>query len=214
MRNAIAALAAVSFLGWSGIALAQDVAAPDTGSAPPSTQTTVTTPATTTTTSVTPAPTGTTTTTQAAVDTNVTTPVTPPPPSESGASQSTTYVNRPLLATGLVLFGGSYIPAIAVGAESNRPSDNPNLYIPVVGPWLDLGQRDCSVGRPCVNETGNKTLLIVDGAAQGLGALAVITSLFIPEKKSRHWFFIGSEKLHPEPTMVGGGYGLAAAGKF
>ena len=211
MRRIIASLFVLSPLTWGAGALAQDTA--------PTTATTTTTadpagPSTTGTTVTTPLPTSTTTTTQAAVD--VPAPVATPvaPATESGGSETTTFVNRPLLATGLLFFGGTYAASAGVAAESSRPSDRPNLYYPVVGPSMNLAQRDCTAARPCVGEAGNKTLLVLDGVTQGVGALAAITSFFIPEKKSRHWFIIGNDAVHPEPVSVGSGYGLAAVGRF
>jgi hypothetical protein len=211
MRRTFAALIAASAATWAPLAFAQDPPPP-----PAANQTTSTTQTqTTSTTPSAPPVTSTTTTTQAAVDTSLYPPAPPPvPATESGGGETTTYINRPLLVTGLFLFGASYVPAIAIAAESSRPADRPNLYIPVAGPWIDYGQRGCTTQLPCSNESGNKALLVVDGVTQGVGALAMVTSLFIPEKKSRHWFFIGNDTVHATPTMIGGGYGLAAAGKF
>jgi hypothetical protein len=208
MRRTLAALLTASAVTWAPLAFAQD-----TSSTPPTVvpaQTTSTTQTTTTT-----PPTSTTTTTQAAVDTSLYAPAPPPvATTESRNSETTTYVNRPLLFTGLFFFGASYIPAVGVAAESNRPADNPNLYIPVVGPWIDYGQRGCTPQLPCGNESGNKALLITDGVVQGIGALAMVTSLFVPEKKSRHWFFIGNDKVQATPSSIGSGYGMTAVGKF
>jgi hypothetical protein len=129
--------------------------------------------------------------------------------------ETTTFVNRRLLTTGMIMFGGSYIPAVVVGAESNRPSDNPSLFIPVAGPWIDMGQRDCGGPHPCAGEAGSVALLAVDGVFQGLGALAIISSFVVHERRGRNWFIIGSEKVQVAPTTIGyGGYGFAAVGKF
>jgi hypothetical protein len=201
IRQALTPVLALSVLTFASGAFADD------------TQTTQVT-TTQTTTPLAPPPASTTTVTQAAVDVPPPVVVTSQPTTESGGSTTTTWVNRPLLVTGALLFGGTYAASAAVAGESNRPSDNPNLYYPIVGPWLDLAQRDCTATRPCVGETGNKTLLVLDGVTQGIGALAIVTSLFVPEKKSRHWFIIGNEKVHAEPVSVGSGYGLAAQGKF
>jgi hypothetical protein len=191
--------------------------AEETTTTAPSATTTTTVPgtasSTTTVSSPTPSATSTTTTTQAAVDTTVA-PAPLPRPPESGGSESTTYVNRPLLVTGLVLFGGTYAASAGVAAESARPSDKPNLYYPIVGPWLDLAQRNCTATSPCSGEAGNKALLVLDGVGQGVGVIGIITSFFVPEKKSRHWFFIGNEKLHATPSTIGSGYGATASGTF
>jgi hypothetical protein len=215
MRRIIASVLALSPLCWGVPAFAQDPApAAASSTATTTSATDGASTSTTTTTSVAP-PTSTTTTTQATVDTTPGVEVAPPVShTEAGATETTTFVNRPLLVTGLLFFGGTYAASAGVAAESTRPADNPNLYYPVVGPWMDLAQRDCSATRPCSGETGNKTLLILDGITQDIGALAVLTSFFIPEKKSRHWFIVGSDSLHAAPASVGSGYGMAAAGHF
>ena len=216
MRRIIASALVLSQITCATLALAQDVAAPSTGQA----ETVTTTPrtsTTTTTTAGTTAPTGTTTITQASVDSPsgpiVSTP--PPRPAESGGSETTSYVNRPLLVTGLIFLGGTYAASAGVAAESSRASDRPNLYYPIAGPWMDIAQRNCNSAHPCSGETGNLTLLALDGIGQGLGAIALVSSFFVPEKKSRHWFFIGNDHFHAAPAQVGlGGYGLATAGTF
>jgi hypothetical protein len=122
-------------------------------------------------------------------------------------------INRPLMTTGIILLGGSYAASAVAAYTSERSEDQKNLYYPVAGPWMDLANRDCNA-RPCSNEGLDKALLIADGVAQGLGAIGVVTSLFIPEKTTRHWYLIGDDDLHGGPTRVGTGYGLGAAGRF
>ena len=185
----------------SSVALAQDHASSST------TVTTPTTTATTTTTSPQVSASGTTTTTQAEVGT----PSTPTvalgtSTTEYAGETKTVWLNRPLLATGVVLFGGTYAASAIVAAESGNVHDNPNLYYPIAGPWMDMAQR--GVG------AGDKVLLGLDGVTQGIGALAMLTSFFVPESTSRHWFFVGSDTVHVAPSNVGSGYGLGAAGRF
>jgi len=122
-------------------------------------------------------------------------------------------VNRPLLITGLVVFGGTYGASVIDAATSTRDADKNYLIYPVVGPWMDYAHRDCDL-RPCPNETGNKALLILDGVGQGLGALSVVASLFIPEKTTRNWYLIGGRGVHAAPSRVGTGYGFGAGGVF
>lgn len=123
-----------------------------------------------------------------------------------------TWPNRPLLITGLVVLGGTYGASVIVGAASNRESDE-KLFIPVVGPWLDLKDRDCDAD-PCDRETLNKTLLIGSGALQGIGALSVLLSLVIPESKEKPWYLIGDEKLSVVPQVGATTTGLHAFGRF
>jgi hypothetical protein len=124
-----------------------------------------------------------------------------------------TYPNRPLLVTGLVVLGGSYAAAAVVGATTDREEDKKLVY-PVVGPWMDLANRDCNA-MPCSNEDLNKALLIGDGILQGIGALGTLLSFVVPEKSTRKWYLIGQESTHVTPMRMGyAGFGLGASGKF
>jgi hypothetical protein len=116
-----------------------------------------------------------------------------------------TWPNVPLLATGTTVLAASYVPAVVGAAISDRGDDK--LYIPVAGPWLTLAQGP--------SETrGEKALLGVDGALQGLGALMLVSSFFIPEKTTKSWYLIGSNDFRVAPAGGRNGYGLAAAGRF
>lgn len=123
-----------------------------------------------------------------------------------------TWPNRPMLVTGLVVLGGTYGASVIVGAISDREADE-RLFLPVVGPWLDLKDRDCDVNA-CDNETLNKTLIIGSGALQGIGALTLVLSLVIPESKDKPWYLIGDEKLTVAPRLAGNETGLTAFGRF
>jgi len=118
-----------------------------------------------------------------------------------------TWPNVPLLVTGVTSFGLSYIPAVLGGALSDA-DHRKDLYIPVAGPWMMFAKSDDVDG-------GEKVLLAVDGVVQGLGALMLVSSFFIPEKKTEHWYLIGSnDSLRIAPSNVGTGYGMGAAGRF
>src|SRR5689334_19603825 len=80
-----------------------------------------------------------------------------------------TFPNRPLLITGSTVFVLSYVPAVVFQAVEER---NKDLYIPVAGPWMDFAKGD--------DGTLAKSLLAADGVLQGLGALSMVGSLFIP----------------------------------
>ncbi len=96
-----------------------------------------------------------------------------PPPRET-VTETDTGPNA-LLMTGLVGFGASYGAAVIVAAESDHQGDN-RLYVPIVGPWLDIADRgDCPIrSSACDNETTNKVLLVADGVIQGASALAIV----------------------------------------
>ena len=123
--------------------------------------------------------------------------------------------NVPMLLTGTVLLGGTY-GASAIGAWQSIRHDDQKLYYPLVGPWMDLANRDCGPN-PCSDEGLNKTLLIADGVAQGVGALLMVTSLFVPNGKRFLMFSAKNETTQFTVTpsrLASGGYGMAAVGTF
>jgi hypothetical protein len=88
--------------------------------------------------------------------------------------------HRPLFIVGAVGFFGAYMNGVMVGAMSDRDADH-WLFIPVVGSWIDLFNRQCSKD-PCADiEPGRKALLVFNGISQALGLGAIATSLFVPE---------------------------------
>jgi hypothetical protein len=114
--------------------------------------------------------------------------------------------NRPLLATSSVVFLAGYIPTIITQAAQSR---NNNLYIPIAGPWMDLAQNHQS--------TAEKTLLSLSGVIQGLGALGLVSSFLVPEKRTRNWYLIGGgarRAFSVSPTVSKAMYGLGASGRF
>jgi hypothetical protein len=124
--------------------------------------------------------------------------------------------NRRLIGSGLVTFGLSYIPSLIVAGTSDVPADH-HLYVPIVGPWLDLGNRPgCGPGHiDCDAETTDKVLLVFDGLFQGIGALTTVAGFLSPE---RHELVSTADAdkptLHLGPAHVASGYGLAAFGNF
>ncbi len=140
------------------------------------------------------------------------------PMQDEPLTENSSPINRPLLVTSVLVLGGSYAASAIDALASGRPEDRSNLAYPIVGPWMDFANRNCE-RTACANggsglETFNRALLIADGVAQGLGALGIVTSFFIPERATKHWLLLGKEKLNVGPTMVGTGYGLGAIGRF
>jgi len=131
---------------------------------------------------------------------------------------------------GLLLFGAPYVASAIVASNSTHPGDG-KLYIPVAGPWLDLGQRPgcASTNQMCMaNEGTNQVLLIGNGVLQGIGALTFLASFLSPETeqvpasvarlhKSHKMDSVAKTKptIHFTPaSFPGGGQGLAAFGTF
>jgi hypothetical protein len=126
--------------------------------------------------------------------------------------------NRYLLMTGLILAGAPYIASMAVAGTSSHQGDG-DLWIPAMGPWLDLAQRGgCPQnGASCGPEVGNEVLLVGDGILQSVGVLEIAGSFIFPERE--HITTIQTSKAGDfvtfGPSRMGvGGYGLSAAGTF
>jgi len=131
---------------------------------------------------------------------------------------SQTRPNSAMLSSGIVAVGVPYIASVVIGAESSHPGDR-NLFVPVAGPWMDLGDRHCTIGEPCNHEGLYKGLLIADGIFQGLGAPEIAGAFLFPETVTVTGAASRQSKprtagVHFAPSSVGGGYGLAAVGVF
>lgn len=107
--------------------------------------------------------------------------------------------HRPLLVTGGAIFAGTYATTAIVQAANDGPDTS--LYIPVVGPWLHLADREGNEGR-----TGETLLVGASGVLQGAGVALMIASVIIPEKRS-----VGTISAGPVKMMIGPG---GAAGTF
>lgn len=120
--------------------------------------------------------------------------------------------NRPWLLTGGAILIGSYVPTAVITATQGRTVEDRNLFIPVVGPWLNLADRRCD---GCANETTNVGLAIGSGVLQGIGAGMAVMSFFIPEKIEAATIVAGPVKLMIAPTQVGrNGAGVGTVGVF
>lgn len=128
------------------------------------------------------------------------------------STTSKVFPNRPLLVTGVVLLGGTYAASAIVAGTSDRGEDD-KLYYPVVGPWMDLHERNCGLDS-CPDKTSHQVLLIGDGVLQGIGALTMLLSLVVPEKTTRSWYLIGNERLTLAPRLNTAMAGLTAVGSF
>jgi hypothetical protein len=131
----------------------------------------------------------------------------------------TTGPNRALLRSGIAVFAMAYVPSFAVAATNSRTDDD-YLYIPVAGPWLDLGNRLPCIN--CNNESLYKALLVTDGVFQGIGALEIVGSIIFMQTTVRSTAQIDPARFQKSlhlpvaisPAMVSSGYGLVARGQF
>lgn len=122
--------------------------------------------------------------------------------------------NTLMMKTGVGIFVVSYGSSVVAAAVSPRDEDK-NLFIPVVGPWLDLGDRDCAT-RSCGNDDVAKAMIISSGIAQGVGVLLGVGSLFVPEStttRTRNEVTSKAEVTFT-PVSYGSGAGLGAVGRF
>lgn len=118
--------------------------------------------------------------------------------------------NASLFSSGLIMTGLSYTPALIVAINSDRSADK-YLYAPFAGPWMDLAARDGG-------SKTEKTLLVVDGVFQTIGAIEILASFVFTGR-------IDTALAHSSTTVAGhtviaparlsnDGYGLVAFGKF
>lgn len=126
--------------------------------------------------------------------------------------------NRALLMTGLILGGVPYVASMAVAATSGHVGDS-NLWIPIVGPYIDVANRGgCPASGSCAGETGNKALLVTDGVIQTIGAIEILGS-FIFSDSVRTTAVVttssgASVTFAPAKVGPGSAYGLTAVGSF
>lgn len=125
--------------------------------------------------------------------------------------------NSSLFGRGVFAFSGSYVPSVIVAVVNDNSYDK-RLYVPLLGPWLDLADRPgCGgVGQTsCSSEAAFKALLIVAGAVQGVGALCIVLGATLPERKVAAPPKAAKPTLHVLPAQVSrDGYGMTAFGTF
>ncbi len=134
--------------------------------------------------------------------------VNPPP-----AADSPSRTNRTLTG-GLATFALSYGAALVVASSSSHAGDG-RLFVPLLGPWLDLGARGgCPVANmSCDRETTYKVLLVVDGVFQVAGVLGIVSGILSSGERERT--VATTAQVHVVPVSVAhGSPGLAAFGTF
>jgi hypothetical protein len=141
-------------------------------------------------------------------------PVTPTPPSimrTKDVAYEETTPDTGMIGTGVIVLGSTYIASMVVAARLGHEGDR-QLYVPVVGPWLDLAKRpECASGRTdCTNETTNKVLLVGDGVLQAVGVLQILGGFAFPETR----IVTKSVSFSVSPTVGASQLGFTAHGSF
>ena len=136
----------------------------------------------------------------------------PLPPRENKNQESA----NGLIGAGVFLLASSYLTATVVAESSDLKADQ-QLYVPVAGPWLDLGRRPLCNASNCGTEFGNRALIATDGLLQGLGAFMTLVGLLTLDDESAAPRAAKEQdrKVHVSPSQFGSaGYGVAAFGRF
>ncbi len=119
--------------------------------------------------------------------------------------------NAFLFHSGLITTGLSYTPALVVAVNSDRSEDK-YLYAPFVGPWLDLASPDD-------DSKVNRTLLVVDGVFQTIGALQLIAAFMFIDSGSNDVASTDDDAIVTQAALAPArladdGYGLVAVGRL
>jgi hypothetical protein len=121
--------------------------------------------------------------------------------------------NADLIGGGIALFGLTYGTSIIVGAQSDRTSDQ-FLFVPLVGPWMDLATRESCYGLCSPGEAANRVLLVTSGLLQGAGVLQILGGFLFPEERTVTRI-VGAERgVHVAPSVGPRMVGLTAYGAF
>jgi hypothetical protein len=119
------------------------------------------------------------------------------------------------VVAGITTLAFSYAPAAMVAATSGLTADR-TLFVPVVGPWIDLTQRPSCPGGACLDKAV-KELLVLDGALQAASVLAIVFGWVSASHESATP--VRSAALRPtirvSPAPIGdSGHGMVALGTF
>lgn len=131
-----------------------------------------------------------------------------PPPRRDVITVEERGPNPALLSGGAALFGLPYAGSVMIAAVSGSDADA-RLYVPVVGPFLDLAARPSCGDYGCPpGETASRVLLVGNGILQTIGVLQIAGALLFPETRRI------TRTLRVAPMLGGGTVGLTASGAF
>ena len=136
--------------------------------------------------------------------------MTTPPSGESTVVYQKHAPNKAMLITGSSLLVSTYVTTAALAGYNGGIGDK-DLYIPIVGPWINIADRTPSTRN---NNTRDTLLIAGSGVLQGVGALMAVASFFVPEKVPAARISAGNVKMEIMPTAAAGSGGLGAVGTF
>lgn len=159
-------------------------------------------------------------------------PTPPPPPYEMRAVDGRpppegyhleSRPRRGLVIAGSITFGTMYVISLSVASNSRTTGDG-WLFVPVLGPFLDLSARrrcDDRAELDCFDDAGNRVLLTFDGLVQIAGAAMLFAGFAAP---SHVWVRDDApvaKREPPKPTIAfapttfgRSGLGLGMGGEF
>jgi hypothetical protein len=139
-------------------------------------------------------------------------------PRTTVAQRVTTRPHPALLKLGITFVTLAYASSVVTAAVSTQSADQ-NLYIPIVGPWIDIAVRDCGAGDRCGGtDDVAKSLIVASGMAQGAGLALGLSSLFIEEvvetRRVEPAPAASSSEIRVVPLTFAAGAGFGAVGRF
>lgn len=127
-------------------------------------------------------------------------------------------VHAERFGVGAVLFAGTYLASFAMAVRADdtvQDRGNENLFIPIAGPWVALGERSSCPVVSCGDETVEKSLLVASGLAQAAGAILMVSAFLQP---SRHQVLanplMAGRTIQIVPTASATTAGLSMSGRF
>jgi hypothetical protein len=145
-------------------------------------------------------------------------PGSPPPPGYHVEDRPRTG----LVIAGSVVAGIPYFFSVMTAMAARNDNATGWLFLPVVGPWMTMGQRNygcnsvdnanqsTSQSLQCVGDIFVVMGLIADGVLQATGA----TLLLVGVAAGKPTLVRDDQSLHVTPMQVGTGYGAGLAGTF
>jgi hypothetical protein len=126
-------------------------------------------------------------------------------------------IRRGPVIAGTIVFGVPYVLGFSIAAGLNFESSTGWLALPVAGPWLTLATREdsCDETDPfdsgCEDDRAIRTLLVLDGLMQGVGAILSVWGLTSPRKRLLR---NDVSTIVVSPRRVGAGFGFGVAGSW